>query len=103
MHSHCRVIWLVPGHVAPWATGLIAHRRPFLLIHALFALAEPHIELFRASFLTTFTDMMHCIHEDWEILLSSIRDGIIPNVEHIDRVRAYLQVSVGYFATDDMV
>ena len=84
---------LVPGQVTPWVVGFISQRRPFLLIHALFALADSDVEIIHAIYVTIFTDMIHFIQEDWEMLLSSIHDGTIPDVEHIDHFRAYLQVS----------
>ena len=87
------LFFLVPVHTAPWATGLIPHRRSFLLIHALFALAEPRVERMRLLFVTLFMDVIHLIQEDWELLLSSIQDGTIPDVEDIDHVRTYLQVN----------
>lgn len=95
--------FLVPGHVAPWATALIGNRQPYLLIHALFALAEPRVEQIGVIFITIFVDLILRIQEDWEILLSSIRDGIIPDVEGIDNVRIYLQVSTGYLSDNDKI
>ncbi|KIM68271.1 hypothetical protein SCLCIDRAFT_106612 [Scleroderma citrinum Foug A] len=82
---------VVPGHVAPWATGLITHHQPFLFIHALFALADPHVDQFRVLYIPIFVDIVHVIQAEWEVLLSSIRDGTIPDIEHIDHVRAHLQ------------
>ena len=49
-------------------------------------------------FITIFMDLIHRIQEDWEILLSSIRDGIIPDIEHHDHIRTCLQVGTGLFA-----
>ena len=39
-------------------------------------------------------DMAYYMQEEWDMLLSSIRDGIIPDIDHIDQVRDYLQVGV---------
>jgi len=53
-----------------------------------------HISNTCASFISPFSWTLytpHCIQEDWEALLSSIRDGTILDIEHIDHVRAYLQ------------
>ena len=85
---------VVPFHTSPWATGLIDHHRSFLLIHALFALADPNVERIVPSYLTFFVDMVYYIQEDWDMLLSSIREGIIPDIDHIDHVRDSLQVGV---------
>ena len=103
MNHHVRVTFLVPGHVAPWATGLITHHQPFLFIHALFALADPHVDQFRVLYIPIFVDIVHVIQAEWEVLLSSIRDGTIPDIEHIDHVRAHLQVSIGYLPTNDSI
>lgn len=89
---------LVPGHVTPWATGLIAHRPSALLTHALFALADAHVGLIRVSFVTIFIDMVHLIQEYWETLVSGIQDGTVPDFEHIARVRPYLQASMDHSA-----
>ncbi|KIK14917.1 hypothetical protein PISMIDRAFT_342535 [Pisolithus microcarpus 441] len=83
----------VPGHVSPWATGFITHHRPFLLIHALFVLSEPALEKFIMTFLTFFVDLIHHIQEHWGTLVHSVRDGRIPEIEHIDHIRTYLQVN----------
>ena len=39
-------------------------------------------------------DMVYYMQEEWDMLLASIRDGIIPDIDHIDHVRDYLQVGV---------
>ena len=46
------------------------------------------------TFITFFMDMICYMQEEWDMLLSSIRDGIIPDIDHIDHVREYLQVGV---------
>ncbi|KAI6038809.1 GH3 auxin-responsive promoter [Pisolithus marmoratus] len=84
---------VVPGYVSPWATALITHHQSFLLIHALFALSDPTLEIVMTSFLTFFVDLIHYVQEDWDMLLTSIRDGIIPDVNHIEHVQTYLQVN----------
>jgi len=101
--SSCTSFFLVPGRVAPWATGLIVHRQPFLFIHALFALADPHVDQFRVLYLSIFMDIVHVVQTEWEVLLSSIRDGTIPDIEHIDHVRVHLQVSTAYLPTNDSI
>ena len=63
-------------------------------MHALFALANPTLEQIATTFITIFMDMVYYMQEEWDMLLSSIRDGIIPDIDHIDHVRDYLQVGV---------
>ena len=46
------------------------------------------------TFITFFMDMICYMQEEWDMLLSSIRDGIIPDIDHIDHVWEYLQVGV---------
>jgi len=57
-------------------------------------LADPTLELISTTFITFFMDMVYYMQEEWDMLLSSIRDGIIPGIDHIDHVRDYLQVVV---------
>ncbi|KAI6011784.1 GH3 auxin-responsive promoter [Pisolithus marmoratus] len=83
---------IMPGHISPWATGFITHHRSFLLIHALFALSEPTLEIVMTPFLTFFVDLILYVQEEWDVLLTSIRDGVIPDIDHIEHVRTYLQV-----------
>ncbi|KAI6038444.1 GH3 auxin-responsive promoter [Pisolithus marmoratus] len=92
--DNTRMASILPGHVAPWATGFITHHRSFLLTHALFALANTSLEGFAVTFLPYFIDMVHRIKDEWDVLVSGIRNGIIPDFEHIDHVRAYLQINM---------
>ncbi|KAI5990143.1 GH3 auxin-responsive promoter [Pisolithus albus] len=83
----------IPGYVSPWATGLITHHRSFLLIHALFALLDPTVERFLMTFITFFVDLIRYVHENWDLLITSIWDGTIPDIGHIEHVRTYLQAN----------
>ncbi|KAI6013488.1 GH3 auxin-responsive promoter [Pisolithus microcarpus] len=83
----------MPGCVSPWATGFITHYRSFLLIHALFALSDPTVERFLMTFITFFVDLIRYVHENWDLLITSIRDGTIPDIGHIEHVRKYLQAN----------
>jgi len=46
------------------------------------------------TFVTFFMDMIRYMQEEWVVLLSNIRDGTIPDIDHIGHVRDYLQVGV---------
>ncbi|KAI5998647.1 GH3 auxin-responsive promoter [Pisolithus albus] len=83
----------MPGYVSPWATGLITHHQSFLLIHALFALSDPTVERFLMTFITFFVDLIRYVHENWDLLITSVRDGTIPDIGHIEHVRTYLQAN----------
>ena len=95
--------FLVPGHVAPWATGLTTHHQSLLFIHALFALVDPHVDQFHVLFMPIFMEIVHLIEAEWEVLLSSIQDGTIPDIEHIDHVWAHLEVSTGCLPTNNSI
>ena len=62
--------------ISPWVVGLIDHHRSFLLVRALFSLADPNVERIKMGYLTFFIDMVYYIQEEWDILLSSIHDGL---------------------------
>lgn len=87
-----RMTLRVAGHTAPWATGKIINPRSFLLIHALFALADSNVEQIRTIFIPLFMDMIHRIQEEWDLLIICIRNGTIPDIEHIDHIPSYLQI-----------
>ncbi|KIK28186.1 hypothetical protein PISMIDRAFT_606870 [Pisolithus microcarpus 441] len=45
------------------------------------------------TFLTFFVDLIHHIQAHWDMFITSVRDGTIPDIEHIDHIRTYLQVN----------
>ena len=91
---HTHVLCLpVPYYAVPWAATIINHPPSFLAIHGLFFLARRDIDRFFVLFATGFVDLIHHIDEQWDMLVSCIRDGIIPDLEGIDHVREYLQAS----------
>ncbi|KAF9231635.1 hypothetical protein BU15DRAFT_68166 [Melanogaster broomeanus] len=87
-----RMATIVPGHVAPWATSMIIHHRSFLMMHALFTLACRDLDLFYAMFATLFLDIIRLLADEWDMLVTSIREGTIPDLDGIDHVRSHLQV-----------
>ena len=44
------------------------------------------------SILPFFIDMLSFIEEEWDTLLTGIRDGVVPDFDSVDHVREYLQV-----------
>ena len=46
------------------------------------------------TIVTLFMDMMSYMQEEWDMLLSSIRDETVLDIAHIDHVQDYLQVGV---------
>ncbi|KAL4081085.1 GH3 auxin-responsive promoter [Scleroderma citrinum] len=84
-------IKLAGSHTSPIAVGFISEFRSFILMHALFALAECEIDIIIASFSTTLLDMFLYMEEEWDILVTSIDSGELPDWTGIDHVREYLQ------------
>lgn len=83
----------VPYYAVPWAATIIGHLPSFLTIHGLFFLARRNIDRFYVSFTTLLVDLIRHVDEKWDTLLSCIKDGVLPDLEGIDHVRAHLQAS----------
>ncbi|KIJ12249.1 hypothetical protein PAXINDRAFT_101282 [Paxillus involutus ATCC 200175] len=82
----------LPGQAVPWAASLITRHQSFLIIHALFCLVCQDLERLATTFAPVFMDIMRHVDNEWDMLLTCIRDGTIPDLEGIDNVRAHLQV-----------
>jgi len=80
-----------PYYAVPWAATVIAHFSSFLAIHGIFFLTCRDVDRFYVPFATLFLDLIHCIDERWDMFVSCIRDGILPDLEDIDHVREHLQ------------
>ena len=83
----------VSGYAVPWAATVIGYFPSFLIIHGLFFLAHRDVYQFYTPIAATFVDLIRHIDELWDVLVSCIRDGRLPDLEGIDHVREYLQVS----------
>ncbi|KAG9312153.1 GH3 auxin-responsive promoter [Chiua virens] len=81
----------VPGYAVPWAATVIGYIPSFLTIHGLFFLARRDLEQFFAPYGTLFIDLIRRIDEHWDLLVSCIRDGTVPDLQGIAHVRAHLQ------------
>ncbi|KAH7927991.1 hypothetical protein BV22DRAFT_1005817, partial [Leucogyrophana mollusca] len=81
----------LPGMTSPLAVGYLRNYRSFLLIHALFALADPMLEIIYVCFSTTFVDLIRYMEEEWDTLINSIETGELPNYDDVDAVREYLK------------
>ena len=57
------------------------------------------MDRFSILFATQFVDLIRHINENWDVLVSCIRDGTLPDLKDIDHVREYLQVSQGSMNT----
>ncbi|KAH7908601.1 GH3 auxin-responsive promoter [Hygrophoropsis aurantiaca] len=81
----------LPNITSPIAVGHIRHYRSYLLMHALFALAEEQLTFFYATYSTLFLDLIMFMEEEWSMLLDSIENGTIPDLEDTHHVREYLE------------
>ncbi|KAG1733279.1 GH3 auxin-responsive promoter [Suillus lakei] len=81
----------IPGETAPHAMKFVSHHPSFLLLHALFGLADRSMDTIRVLFCTTLLDLFMYIERDWFSLVDAIERGTIPELEHIEHVRDHLQ------------
>ncbi|KAH7909123.1 GH3 auxin-responsive promoter [Hygrophoropsis aurantiaca] len=81
----------LPNTTCPIAVGHIRNYRSYLLMHALFALAEEKLTSFNMTFSTIFLDLIMFMEAEWPTLLSSIENGTIPELEETNHVREYLE------------
>ncbi|KAH7904365.1 GH3 auxin-responsive promoter [Hygrophoropsis aurantiaca] len=81
----------LPNTTSPIAVSHIRNYRSYLLMHALFALAEEKLTGFRAVFGTLFLDLIVFMEEEWPTLLNGIENGTIPDFEDMHHVREYLE------------
>ncbi|GJJ10575.1 hypothetical protein Clacol_004802 [Clathrus columnatus] len=81
----------VPYLTSPLAVSFINNYRSFLLMHALFALGERHLEIMYTTFGTIYIDFITLMEEEWDKLLNSIETGILPDFDDTEHVRSYLQ------------
>ncbi|KAH7906351.1 GH3 auxin-responsive promoter, partial [Hygrophoropsis aurantiaca] len=81
----------LPNTTSPLAVGHIRNYRSYLLLHALFALAEEKLTSFNTIFSTLFLDLIMFMEAEWPSLLDSIENGTIPKLEETNHVREYLE------------
>jgi len=80
-----------PRATSPMAASFIVNYRSFLLVHLVFALADPQLETINTLFGYMFVDMIRCLEEEWDILVNSIETGVLPEWEGTSHVRQYLE------------
>ncbi|KAF8837395.1 hypothetical protein BDN67DRAFT_991779 [Paxillus ammoniavirescens] len=87
--------WMIkltaPRATSPVAVSFIRKYRSFLLMHVLFALADPKLETINTLFGTVFVDMIRYMEEEWDVLLDAIETGVLPDWDGIDHVLQYLE------------
>ncbi|KIJ14813.1 hypothetical protein PAXINDRAFT_134449, partial [Paxillus involutus ATCC 200175] len=81
----------VPPLTSPLAASFIDNYRSFILMHALFALAERRLETLYTAYGTMLIDLVTFVEEEWDKLLTSIETGTLPDLEGIEHVRSYLE------------
>ncbi|KAI6000852.1 GH3 auxin-responsive promoter [Pisolithus albus] len=82
--------YTAPRATSPIAVSFISKYRSFLLMHALFALADTKVETINTLFGTIFIDMIRYVEEEWDNLLKYIETGELPDWEGTDHVRQWL-------------
>lgn len=83
----------MPGETAPYAVSMVPHHSSFLLLHALFSLADRSVETLKILFCTTLLDMFMYMVRDWSTLVDAIENGVVPGFENIEHVREHLEAS----------
>ncbi|OJA21412.1 hypothetical protein AZE42_01925 [Rhizopogon vesiculosus] len=83
-------LW-IPGQTAPYAVDIIEGHRPHFLMHALFALGDSKVTTMSFAFANSFVSVLHYIEDEWLLLVDCIENGIIPDIETTDRLRAALK------------
>ncbi|KIJ60844.1 hypothetical protein HYDPIDRAFT_31893 [Hydnomerulius pinastri MD-312] len=89
--EHLAMEMKVPALTSPLAVSFINNYRSFILMHALFALAERRLETLSTSFGTILVDLVKFVEEEWDSILNSIETGILPDFDGTDHLRVYLQ------------
>ncbi|KAG6329773.1 hypothetical protein ID866_9316 [Astraeus odoratus] len=69
---------------SPVAVNFIPLYRSFMLMHALFALADRDLENISTIFATYLLDMIRLMEEEWHEVVSCIETGKLPDWEGID-------------------
>ena len=62
-------------------------------MHTLFALAEHHLETLSTPFGTILIDLVTFMEEEWDLLLSSIETGVLPDFDGNAHIQVYIQVN----------
>ncbi|KAH7924386.1 hypothetical protein BV22DRAFT_1035202 [Leucogyrophana mollusca] len=81
----------LPGETSPLAVTFLRNYRSSLLMHALFALADPMVEIMFMNYSTMFIDLVGYMEEEWDTLVTCIETGELPDCEGIDEIREYLE------------
>ncbi|KAG0708384.1 GH3 auxin-responsive promoter [Suillus ampliporus] len=76
---------------APYAVAMVLPTPSFLLLHALYALADRTVDTLKVMYCTTLLDMFMYMDRDWFTLIDAIDTGTIPELENIEHVRDQLQ------------
>ena len=63
------------------------------MIYALFTLACQDTDRFIITFSTLFYDLVRYVDEDWDLFLSSIKNGTVPDLPGMGELHSHLQVS----------
>ncbi|KIJ60829.1 hypothetical protein HYDPIDRAFT_138540 [Hydnomerulius pinastri MD-312] len=81
----------VPHITSPLAANFIPEFSTFMVIHVLFALADPRLLCISCVFATAFRDFYRILEERWDLLVQAIEDGVIPDLAGLDGLKEHLQ------------
>ncbi|KAF8838067.1 hypothetical protein BDN67DRAFT_972102 [Paxillus ammoniavirescens] len=76
---------------SPFAVCFIPNFRTFMIIHILFALVDRELACISCVFATVLRDFYRTMEESWDLLIHSIEDGTIPDLEGLDGLKEHLQ------------
>ncbi|KAH7918154.1 hypothetical protein BV22DRAFT_1134818 [Leucogyrophana mollusca] len=81
----------MPANTSPLAVSFLRNYRSFLLMHALFALADAKLEIMFMTLSTIFVDLVRYMEEEWVTLVTCVETGELPDYEGVDEIRQYLE------------
>ncbi|KAF9219104.1 hypothetical protein BS17DRAFT_761510 [Gyrodon lividus] len=80
-----------PNVTSPMAVCFIPNFKTFMIIHTLFALADRQLAHISCIFATVLRDLYRTVEGNWNLLIHSIEDGVIPDLEGLDGLKEHLQ------------
>ncbi|KAF9219121.1 hypothetical protein BS17DRAFT_718547 [Gyrodon lividus] len=80
-----------PDVTSPFAVAFIPNFKTFMILSILFALADRQLAHISCVFATVLRDFYRIMEECWDLLIHSIEDGVIPDLEGLDDLKGHLQ------------
>ncbi|KAF9238202.1 GH3 auxin-responsive promoter [Melanogaster broomeanus] len=80
-----------PNVTNPFAVYFIQNFKTFMIMNILFALADRQLGCISCVFATVLRDFYRIMEENWDLLIHSIENGVIPDLEGLDGLKEHLQ------------